>query len=92
VIPLFAHYLFKTSLVRAQLIARGKTATMTTIGQADVASVTLFFPELDEQQRIASCLSSLDALISVETQKLEALKTHKKGLMQQVFPIPEDAA
>lgn len=40
-----------------------------------------------EQQRIASCLSSLDALITLETQKLEALKTHKKGLMQQIFPV-----
>ncbi len=40
-----------------------------------------------EQQRIATCLSSLDALITLETQKLEALKTHKKGLMQQLFPV-----
>ena len=42
-----------------------------------------------EQQRIATCLSSLDALITAETQKHEALKTHKKGLMQQLFPSPE---
>jgi type I restriction enzyme S subunit len=42
-----------------------------------------------EQQRISSCLSSLDSLISAETQKHEALKTHKKGLMQQLFPSPE---
>ena len=46
-------------------------------------------PTLPEQQRIAACLSSLDALISAETQKHEALKTHKKGLMQQLFPSPE---
>jgi type I restriction enzyme S subunit len=91
VVPLFAHYLFKTALIRTQLIARGKTATMTTIGQADVSSVTLFYPDPDEQQRIASCLSSLDALITTETQKLAALKTHKKGLMQQLFPSPEEA-
>ena len=45
-----------------------------------------------EQQRIASCLSSLDALITAETQKLEVLKTHKKGLMQQFFPSPEETA
>ena len=45
-------------------------------------------PTPDEQQRIAACLSSLDALITAETQKLEALKTHKKGLMQQLFPSP----
>ncbi|MFM2176366.1 MAG: hypothetical protein RL015_464 [Verrucomicrobiota bacterium] len=90
VIPLFAHYLFKTALIRAQLIARGKTATMTTIGQADVASVTLFYPDKDEQQRIATSLSSLDALITAETQKHEALKTHKKALMQKLFPSPEE--
>jgi type I restriction enzyme S subunit len=90
VVPLFAHYLFKTAPIRAHLIARGKSATMTTIGQADVASVTLFYPDKAEQQRIASCLSSLDALITAETQKLEALKTHKKGLMQQLFPSSEE--
>jgi len=45
-----------------------------------------------EQQRIASCLNSLDALITAETQKLEALKTHKKGLMQQLFPSPKETA
>ena len=43
-----------------------------------------------EQQRIADCLSSLDDLIAAQTQKLEALKTHKKGLMQQLFPSPEE--
>jgi type I restriction enzyme S subunit len=41
---------------------------------------------LSEQQRIASCLSSLDTLITAEAQKLEAFKTHKKCLMQQLFP------
>ena len=45
-----------------------------------------------EQQSIADCLSSLDALITAETQKHEALKTHKKGLMQQLFPSPEEVA
>ena len=46
-------------------------------------------PPLPEQHRIAACLSSLDALISAEMQKIEALKTHKKGLMQQLFPSLE---
>ena len=47
-------------------------------------------PKTREQQRIADCLSSLDALITAETQKHEALKTHKRGLMQQLFPSPEE--
>ena len=52
----------------------------------------LFIPDTPEQQRIASCLSSLDALITAESQKHEALKTHKKALMQQLFPSPEEVA
>lgn len=39
-----------------------------------------------EQQKIASCLSSLDALVAVQTEKIEQLKLHKKGLMQSLFP------
>ena len=48
------------------------------------------FPQVDEQQRIADCLSLADARIAAEADKLAALKTHKKGLMQQLFPSPED--
>jgi type I restriction enzyme S subunit len=39
-----------------------------------------------EQQKIASCLSSLDALITAQTERIEQLKLHKKGLMQGLFP------
>ena len=52
----------------------------------------LFIPDTPEQQRIALCLSNLDALITAETQKLDALKTHKKGLMQQLFPVMDAKA
>ena len=52
--------------------------------------LALQIPKPPEQQRIADCLSSLDALITAETQKLEGLKTHKKGLMQQLFPSLEE--
>lgn len=40
----------------------------------------------NEQQKIASCLSSLDEVITAHIQKLELLKDHKKGLMQNLFP------
>jgi len=50
------------------------------------------FPSISEQQKIAACLSSLDALIAAQADKLDALKTHKKGLMQQLFPSPETTA
>lgn len=60
------------------------------ITRTGFAPFVIFFPEPVEQERIAYWLSSLDALINAESQKLEALKTHKKGLMQQLFPSAED--
>lgn len=50
--PIFFHYLLKTNHVRRQLVARGKTATMTTIGQSDVATVKLFIPHIEEQKKL----------------------------------------
>ena len=44
-----------------------------------------------EQQRIAACLSSLDAVLAGQSQKLAALRTHKQALMQQLFPVGEGA-
>jgi type I restriction enzyme S subunit len=52
----------------------------------DIARIGLSLPSLPEQQKIADCLSSLDELIAAQARKLDALKTHKKGLMQQLFP------
>ena len=60
------------------------------LSQGLVREIQFAFPQDDaEQRKVTSCLSSLDALITAETQKLEALKTHKRGLMQQLFPSPE---
>lgn len=42
-----------------------------------------------EQTRIAECLSSLDAKLDTEVEKLRELKSHKIGLMQQLFPAPD---
>ena len=48
-----------------------------------------FFSMIDRGHRIASCLCSLDDLIAAERQKLDAIKAHKRGLTQQLFPAPE---
>ncbi|WP_017851841.1 restriction endonuclease subunit S [Leptospira interrogans serovar Szwajizak] len=52
----------------------------------DFFSIKFPIPSLPEQQKIADCLSSIDELISIQAQKLDALKSHKKGLLQQLFP------
>lgn len=64
--------------------AGGAIKNVASVGQ--IKEMSLCVPELKEQQKIADCLSSLDDLISVKTDKLDQLKAHKKGLMQQLFP------
>ena len=54
-----------------------------------MATIAIPFPPLAEQQRIARCLSSLDNLLTAQTLKIDALKQHKQGMMQQLFPSLE---
>ena len=56
------------------------------INSKEFASMMLYLPTKDEQQKIADCFSSLDELIEATSRKVEILKEHKKGLMQQLFP------
>ena len=60
------------------------------LNKAMLDRIPIPHPRVPEQERIASCLGCLDDLIAAETQKLEALKLHKTGLMQQLFPLIED--
>ncbi len=64
----------------------GFKASFVHVKKSDLVQVELLLPSVPEQRRIADCLSSLDALITAQTEKLEALRTHKKALMQQLFP------
>jgi type I restriction enzyme S subunit len=48
--------------------------------------IPVLYPQPEEQQKIAACLSSIDDLIKAHIQKWELLKSHKKGLMQKLFP------
>ena len=49
-----------------------------------------FFPTIREQQKIADCLTSVDELITARSRRIDALKAHKTGLMQQLFPVTNE--
>lgn len=53
---------------------------------SQLQNLEIEIPAPKEQQKIASCLASLDSVITTETKKLHLLKDHKKGLLQQLFP------
>ncbi len=57
-----------------------------TITKEVLSQFVVKLPSPKEQQKIAACLSSLDEVITAETEKLEILKDHKKGLLQNLLP------
>lgn len=86
----FEHY-FETGLLNSEIgkIAQegGRAHGLLNVSVTEFfKNVNLLVPEPEEQQKIADCLTSVDELITTQTQKLDGLKTHKKGLMQQLFP------
>ncbi len=87
--PRFVFQLFQTARYQKQ-VAGDLGATINSINGSQLLKYKFVVPKPAEQHRIAGYLSSLDALIAAEIRKLEALKTHKKGLMQQLFPSLEE--
>lgn len=83
----FLYYLLQEMKPIFERIATG--STIKTIGLPFFKEMCIAIPTLPEQQRVANCLRSLDDHITAATQELEAFKTHKKGLMQQLFPSAE---
>jgi len=87
----FLAQLFVSAAFQSNLLEVSGGGTRAYIGITEQAKLRVQLPEdVAEQQRIADCLSSLDSLIAAQTQKLAALNTHKQGLMQQLFPSPEE--
>jgi type I restriction enzyme S subunit len=61
------------------------------LSQGLIKELPFSYPkDIAEQRQLSACLSSFDQLITAQAQKLETLKTHKKGLIQQLFPSRED--
>lgn len=83
----FLAFILSSDKGRAALskMAKGSSTSMINITKPEVLAFRVMAPSLEEQRRIAACLSTLDDLIVADAQKLEALNTHKRGLMQQLF-------
>ena len=87
----FVFQLFQTSAYQKQ-VDGDLGATINSINGSQFIKYKFYVPKPLEQQKIADCLSSIDELVTAQTQQLESYKTHKKGLMQQLFPSVEEVS
>lgn len=62
-----------------------------TITKQALSEFLTSIPRIEEQEKIAGCLSEVDTIITEQSNKVEQLKAHKNGLMQGLFPSLEEA-
>ncbi len=84
--PKYLGYFFNSTQYHNQLLPLIQGAKVSSISKKALINTIIVYPSPIEQQKIADCLSSLDDLIEATNRKIEALKEHKKGLMQRLFP------
>ncbi len=77
--------LLKSSTARKEITTKSGGSTRYNVGQDTLSDVSLLFPKLEEQEKIASFFSLIDDKISLQGDKVEALKDYKKGMMQKIF-------
>ena len=88
----FIAFVLSSDKGRAALseLATGTSGSMKNITKTDVLALEISVPSLPEQKKIVGCLISIDEAIAAQSQAIELLKLHKKGLMQQLFPSVEE--
>ena len=83
--PFFVKLNLSERAFKRQFIVRAKTTAFTTIGQEDIAECSGLFPKKEEQEKIGTCFSTLDHLITLHQRKCEKLKELKKFMLQNMF-------
>lgn len=83
--PDFSSYLFRSEFLRKQIVKLAQGSTRYNMSKVQLMKVLIQLPSLDEQQKIANFLSSLDSKIELVSTQIENTKAFKKGLLQQMF-------
>lgn len=83
--PKYFYYILN-SIYFEKLISELKSgSSIPHIFQRDIVSFKFPITEIKEQEKIASFFSLIDSKISLQREKVEALKDYKRGMMQKIF-------
>ena len=83
--PLFFKYLLATPLARKRTCRMGAGAQHFNIGQEGLSKISLYFPSIEEQRKIAEFLSLIDERIATQNKIIEDLKKLKSAISKQAF-------
>ena len=85
--PLFFKYLLATPLARKRTCRMGAGAQHFNIGQEGLSKISLYFPSIEEQRKIAEFLSLIDERIATQNKIIEKLQSLIKGLVDELMTV-----
>ncbi|MEC4034313.1 restriction endonuclease subunit S [Myroides odoratimimus] len=81
----FKGYLFKSNSIRTQIQKESQGSKVLSINVGRISKVELSFPNIKEQEKIASFLSLIDERISTQNKIIEELKLLKITISKKLF-------
>ena len=83
--PYYFKYYFQTALAKNEVNKYIRKATVANLPASDILKFSHRLPIKQEQEKIASFLTSVDEKIEQLIKKEELLQQYKKGIMQKIF-------
>ncbi len=81
----FCGYLFKSPTVRKLIQNEAQGTKVLSISATRISKIQISIPDKQEQQKIASFLTTVDTKLQALKKKKELLEQYKKGVMQKIF-------
>lgn len=85
VLPLYLWHYFNSKQFRKKVFSLAQGGTQIYINFSSIKSILIKLPSIEEQNKIANFLSSIDIKIEQAQKQLEKTKEFKKALLQHMF-------
>ena len=83
--PTFFNYLLKSPSSRQSIVRLGAGAQHYNIGQENIKTLNFYFPDEEEQQKIANLFSKIDERIQTQIKIISDYNSLKRGITQCIF-------
>ena len=81
--PLFINYELKSPSSRKKIILSGAGSQHFNIGQEELKKISIYIPEIAEQNDISKTMELLSKKIELQKNKIDLLKALKKGIIER---------